>query len=68
MSKQHQTIPGEPEEAPAEMPKPEIERPADPSQPKAPEEAPNRQPEELPPNEIPKPEIQPGKTDKGMDG
>lgn len=63
MTKQHQTIPKEPEEAPVKPQKPEIEQPGDPGLPKAPEESPVREPEELPPNEIPKPEIQPGKTE-----
>ena len=46
-------MPNEPEEAPVISPRPEIENPGDPEIPRIPVEAPDRQPEEVPPQ--PKP-------------
>jgi len=52
------TFPNEQEEMPATTPRPEIERPGDPSEPEIPQEAPDRIPQELP-EERPSPEITP---------
>lgn len=65
MGKQHQTMPGEPEEAPLTPMRPEIERPGDPQAPKVPEEAPDRQPEEVPQHPEPRPEAELGKPGEG---
>ncbi|MBL4678557.1 MAG: hypothetical protein JKY70_20520 [Mucilaginibacter sp.] len=51
MSKQHKTIPDEPEEMPARVEKPEITEPADPKTREIPEEAPDEIPPEITPEE-----------------
>ncbi|TSJ36625.1 hypothetical protein FO440_22625 [Mucilaginibacter corticis] len=48
MGKQHDTIPNEPQEAPVQSPKPEIQQPNDPQGPTFPQEAPGNQPQEIP--------------------
>jgi len=48
MGKQHETMPNEPQEAPVQQPKPEIQQPNDPNGPTVPQEAPPNQPQELP--------------------
>lgn len=52
------TFPNEQEEMPATTPRPEIERPGDPSEPEIPQEAPDSIPQEIP-EEKPSPEISP---------
>jgi len=52
------TFPGQPDEMPSTTPRPEIERPGDPSEPQIPQEAPDSIPQELP-EEKPSPEITP---------
>ncbi|QXV64151.1 hypothetical protein FPZ42_13485 [Mucilaginibacter achroorhodeus] len=47
MSKQHKTIPNEPEEMPAHIEGPEITRPGDPKTPEIPKEAPDDIPSEI---------------------
>ena len=49
MGKQHQTIPNEPIEMPAEKATPEILQPADPQVPEVPQENPDEIPDEVPP-------------------
>ncbi len=51
MSKQHQTIPNQPEEMPVQKPQPEIQQPNDPKTPEIPEESPDELPDEIPPEE-----------------
>jgi hypothetical protein len=51
MSKQHKTIPNEPEEMPKEQKLPEIEQPKDPQTQEIPDESPNELPDELPADE-----------------
>jgi hypothetical protein len=60
MSKQHETIPNEPQESPAQPGKPEIEMPRDPKTPDIPKEAPQQEPREVPQQPSPQPEIKPG--------
>lgn len=57
--KKHTTTPNEPEEAPAAPQKPEISQPHDPNEPNIPPEASPRDPQELPPPIIKKPEVPP---------
>lgn len=52
------TFPNEQEEIPASTPRPEIERPGDPTEPEIPQEAPDRIPPEMP-EQSPAPEIIP---------
>jgi hypothetical protein len=49
MGKQHQTIPNEPVEMPAEKERPDIMQPADPHVPEIPQESPDEIPDEVPP-------------------
>lgn len=56
MSKQHETMPNEPEESPAQPGKPEVELPRDPKTPDIPREAPQHEPREMPQE----PPLQPG--------
>jgi hypothetical protein len=53
MGKQHDTFPGEQPEMPVPQETPEVSRPADPSGPETPQEAPQTTPDELPPSESP---------------
>lgn len=64
MGKQHETIPGEPQENPVRPGQPEIIPPKDPERPHLPQEAPDRQPVELPSVPGTAPEAEPGKTDE----
>ena len=52
MSKQHNTIPNEPQEMPEREDTPEIKQPTDPKVPEIPPEDPDRVPDEIPPGEI----------------
>jgi hypothetical protein len=61
MGKQHETIPNEPQEAPIQPDRPEIQQPVDPQSPHIPEEAPPNEPQELPKQAPPQPEIPSGK-------
>jgi len=63
MSKQHQTLPGEPEEVPVQPENPEIKKPGDPHEPRTPEEAPQQEPKEIPDQSSPQPETGPVKGD-----
>lgn len=53
MSKQHTTIPSEPQEMPERQDTPEIKQPTDPKVPEIPQEDPDRVPDEMPPGEVP---------------
>lgn len=64
MPKKHTTMPNEPEEIPVQPERPEIRRPADPGEPQLPEEAPDNLPQEVPPGETEKPEINPDEFEK----
>ncbi|PAW93870.1 hypothetical protein CKK33_10330 [Mucilaginibacter sp. MD40] len=55
MSKQHKTIPTEPEEMPVHIEGPEIKQPTDPNIREIPTEAPDNQPPEITPD-TPKPD------------
>ena len=48
MGKQHETIPNEPQEAPVQPQRPEIQQPGDPQEPAIPQEAPDNEPQEVP--------------------
>jgi len=48
MGKQHDTIPNEPQEAPVQSRRPEVQLPNDPQGPSLPQEAPENEPQELP--------------------
>lgn len=48
MGKQHKTTPNEPQEAPVQQPKPEVQQPKDPHDPFVPQEGPNNEPVEVP--------------------
>lgn len=67
MSKQHETIPNEPQEAPVQPEQPEIQQPHDPNTAAVPEEAPQNDPQELPPDITPQREAEPGKTDEAKE-
>ncbi|MFD0792148.1 hypothetical protein ACFQZX_00890 [Mucilaginibacter litoreus] len=60
MSKQHNTIPNEPEEMPERNDKPEINKPADPSMPEIPKEAPDDIPPEITPDQNDEGAVHPG--------
>lgn len=57
MGKQHETMPNEPQEAPFQPKKPEIQQPADPQTPEIAQEAPQSEPTEVPQE---RPGISPG--------
>ncbi|MDN3581064.1 hypothetical protein [Mucilaginibacter flavus] len=63
MSKKR-TMPVEPDEMPVNPKNPEIGQPTDPGQPVTPEEAPENIPQELPPDELIEPEVNPDKFEK----
>jgi len=48
MGKQHETIPNEPQEAPGQPSRPEVQQPNDPQGPSIPHEAPPNEPQEVP--------------------
>jgi hypothetical protein len=48
MGKQHETIPNEPQEAPVQPTRPEVQQPDDPQGPPVPREAPLTEPQEMP--------------------
>ena len=48
MGKQHDTIPNEPQEAPVQPTRPEVQQPNDPQGPPVPQEAPPNEPQEVP--------------------
>ena len=59
MGKQHDTIPNEPQEAPVQPSRPEVQQPNDPRGTSVPQEAPQNEPQEVPQQPNPQPEIRP---------